>query len=87
MVYYSLGAITLRTLHSLLNCPVGRQWIHKDGQRLLLLLWISVRPRNWHKASRATNEKGSTWACSDMTVRLTTLEGVLRAKACMGRFE
>ena len=57
MVYYSLGATALHTLRSLLNCRVGRQWIHKDGQRLLL--WISVRLRNWHKASRATNEKGS----------------------------
>ena len=35
MVYYSLEAITLRTLRSLLNFPVGRQRIYKDGQSLI----------------------------------------------------
>ena len=89
MVYYSSEAITLRILRSLPNRPIGRHRIHKDGQSLLLL-WRTVRLRSRHKASRATNGKGSTWACtSDTTVRLTTLEGVLHAKlkACMGGFE
>ena len=53
-VYYTLEAITLRTLRSLLDHP---ERIHKDGQSLLL--WRTVRLRNRHKASRATNGKGS----------------------------
>ena len=55
MVYYRLEAITLRTLRSLLNHPVGHQWIHRDGQSLIL--WGAVRLRNKHKASWATNGK------------------------------
>ena len=55
MVHYSLEAITFRTLRSLLNHPVGRQRIHRDGQSLIL--WRTVRLRNRHKASWATNGK------------------------------
>ena len=38
--------------------------------------------------SKPGYERERQWACtSDTTVRLTTLEGVLHAKACMGGFE
>ena len=80
MVYYSLEAITLRILRSLRNFPVGPQRIH--GQSNPMENGATSKP------AQRGHERERLWAwTSDTTVRLTTLEGVLHAKACMGEFE
>ena len=74
----------LRTLHSLLNCPVGRQWIHKD--RRCLLSTMENGATSTPAQTNPGHERERKWAyISDATVRLTTLEEVFHSKAytCM----
>ena len=80
IVYYSSEAITLRILRSLRSFPVGPQRIHGQSN--------PMENSATSKPAQRGHERERPWAwTSDTTVRLTTLEGVLHAKACMGEFE
>ena len=71
MVYYSLEAITLRTLRCLLNHPVGRQQIHKDGQSLNPM---ENGATSKQAQSKLGHKRKGSGRVRSTTVRLTTLK-------------